>query len=153
MNRLFHTDDSVYGLVLRLAAGGLMLPHGLQKLGYLGGYGFEGTMGFFDGLGIPYAVGVLIILAESVGAAMLIAGALTRWWAFVLSATMVGAMVTLHGANGFFLSAGGVEYNLALLAMTGLLTVFGAGKWSVDGWIAARSSEAAPVEQTLRRAA
>jgi hypothetical protein len=38
-------------LILRVVAGGVVLSHGLQKLGYLGGFGFDGTAGFINSLG------------------------------------------------------------------------------------------------------
>ena len=48
MTTLFKTDDSWAGLVLRVTLGVVMLPHGAQKLlGWFGGYGFTGTLGFF----------------------------------------------------------------------------------------------------------
>ena len=48
MRQLFQTDDSWTGLILRLTLGLVMFPHGAQKLlGWYGGFGFTGTMGFF----------------------------------------------------------------------------------------------------------
>ena len=48
MKALFATDDGWSGLILRLTLGLVMFPHGAQKLlGWFGGFGFDGTMGFF----------------------------------------------------------------------------------------------------------
>ena len=39
--------------ILRAVVGGLFIGHGLQKLlGKFGGYGLEGTAGFFESLGL-----------------------------------------------------------------------------------------------------
>lgn len=56
MKALFATDDSWAGLVLRLTLGLVLLPHGAQKLlGWFGGFGFDGTMGFFtQKMGLPW---------------------------------------------------------------------------------------------------
>ena len=68
--KLFQTNDDVAALVLRLMLGIVFFPHGMQKLlGWFGGHGFEGTMGFFTGkLGIPALFAFLAIIAESLGA-------------------------------------------------------------------------------------
>jgi hypothetical protein len=56
-------------LIVRIFLGSIIAAHGAQKLlGWFGGYGFEGTMGFFtDTVGLPYLIALLVILAESVG--------------------------------------------------------------------------------------
>ena len=48
IKKLLETNDDIAGFVLRVLLGVVMLPHGAQKLlGWFGGYGFSGTMGFF----------------------------------------------------------------------------------------------------------
>ena len=56
-------------LALRLSLGLVILPHGAQKLlGWFGGFGFRGTMGYFTGtMRIPYAFGLLAEGAEDAG--------------------------------------------------------------------------------------
>jgi putative oxidoreductase len=54
-----------------------------------------------------------------------------------LAVIMVGAIVTVHLAAGFFLP-NGIEFALALLGVTVALVLTGAGRYSVDGWIANR---------------
>ena len=70
VNKFFATDSNNWSLfVSRLALGIVILPHGMQKaLGSFGGYGFEATLGAFTGMGMPMLLGVLVILAEFVGA-------------------------------------------------------------------------------------
>ena len=48
--KLFATDDSIATAILRLMLGVVFFAHGAQKmLGWFGGFGFSGTMGFFTG--------------------------------------------------------------------------------------------------------
>ena len=144
MKALFQTDDSWSGLVLRVMLGIVMFPHGAQKLlGWFGGFGFAGTMGFFtEKMGIPWIIAFLVIIAESLGAVGLIIGFLTRATAFGMASIMVGAVWMVHWPNGFFMNwfgrqAGeGFEYHLLVLGMSIALMIAGSGKWSVDRIIA-----------------
>src|SRR5689334_11868853 len=94
MTRFFQTDRSATLLFQRLVLGLVILAHGAQKLlGWFGGNGFDATMGFFTGmLGVPAAIAVLVILAESLGALGLVFGVFTRLSAFGIAATMIGAV-------------------------------------------------------------
>lgn len=140
----FKTDDSWAGLILRVALGGVIFAHGAQKLlGWFGGYGFEGTMGFFtQQMGFPWLVGFLVIIGESIGSLGLIAGFLTRFTAASFIVIMIGAIATVHGSDGFFMNwsgqqgGEGYEYHLLVIAMSAALMLIGGGKWSIDGLIA-----------------
>lgn len=140
MNTLLQTDESWSSLVLRVFLGVVMLPHGAQKLlGWFGGYGFSGTMGFFTNqLHIPGVIAFLVIMAESVGAVMLIIGLVTRFAAFGIACVMVGAVWLVHRPFGFFMNwfgqqtGEGYEYHLLALAISVALMIAGGGKWSVD---------------------
>ncbi len=74
MRQLFHTDDSWTGLILRLTLGLVMFPHGAQKLlGWYGGFGFSGTMGFFtETMHLPWLIALLVIMGESFGSVALL---------------------------------------------------------------------------------
>ena len=153
----FKTDESWTGLVLRVALGSVIFAHGAQKLlGWFGGYGFEGTMGFFtQQMGFPWVVGFLVIIAESIGSLGLIAGFLTRFTAASFIVIMLGAIVTVHGADGFFMNwsgqqgGEGYEFHLLVIAMSVALMLTGGGKWSLDGLIARRlgGPSAAPITE------
>ena len=142
--RLFQTNDDVAELVLRLMLGIVFFPHGMQKLlGWFGGYGFEGTMGFFTGkLGIPVLFAFLAIMAESLGAIALIVGLGTRVAALVIAVEMAVAAMMLHVQNGFFMNwfgsqkGEGIEYHLLVIGMGIALMIAGGGKWSLDRAIA-----------------
>jgi putative oxidoreductase len=142
--KLLGTDRDVGSVIIRVFMGAVMFPHGAQKLfGWFGGHGFEGTMGYFTGQGIPYVLAFLVIIAESLGALALIAGLLTRIAAFGIGATMAVAAL-MHSSNGFFMNwfgaqeGEGFEYHLLVIGMALALMVKGAGRWSLDGLVANR---------------
>jgi putative oxidoreductase len=147
----FATDSSRTLLAQRLVLGAVMLPHGAQKLlGWFGGHGWDGTMGYFTGsLGIPAGLAALVILAESLGAVALVLGAGTRLAALGIAAVMVGAATT-HLSAGFFMNwfgtqAGeGFEYHLLALALALPLVVRGGGAYAIDRLIAARLDAPVP---------
>ena len=62
---LFSTSDDAALTLLRVVLGVVMFPHGAQKmLGWFGGYGWSGTMGFFTGqMGVPALFAALAIFA------------------------------------------------------------------------------------------
>jgi len=140
IKRMLHTDSDYAALVMRLALGIVMFPHGAQKvLGWFGGYGFMGTMGFFtDTVGLPWIFALLVILAEFLGSIGLIVGAVTRLAAFGIGSVMAGAILLVHLPNGFFMNwagtqAGeGFEYHLLALGLAVALMIRGGGALSID---------------------
>jgi putative oxidoreductase len=143
LQTLFKTDDRVSSLVARLSLGLVMFPHGAQKaLGWFGGNGFSGTMGFFTGqLHIPPLFAFLAIAAEFVGSIGLITGLLSRVAAVGIGVNMVVAIIMVHGANGFFMNwygnqkGEGFEFHLLTLGLAAVVILAGAGKWSVDSFL------------------
>ena len=137
---LLGTDDSWALLVVRLGLGIVIFPHGAQKLlGWFGGNGYSGTMGFFtEQMGLPWVIAFLVIVIEFFGSLALIAGALTRLAALGMIAVMLGAIVTVHSQHGFFMNwsgnqgGEGFEYHLLVLAMSLALVIAGGGRWSAD---------------------
>ena len=77
-------------LVLRIAVGWIFLRHGIVKAGM----GVAGVAGFFHGLGIPlpHVAAVVVMIVETVGAACVVAGVLTRSWAICMAIEMVVAI-------------------------------------------------------------
>lgn len=145
LTTLFATSDSVSLLVLRIALGVVVLPHGLQKVfGWFGGWGIEGTLGWFASIGIPAFLGILAIAADFAGALALIAGVGTRIAAFGIGVNMIVAALVVHRSNGFFMNwagnqAGeGYEFHILAAAMALVLVLGGAGKWSIDRALASR---------------
>jgi putative oxidoreductase len=140
MKKIFQTNDNRTATILRIVLGIVMFPHGAQKLlGWFGGYGFNGTMGFLTGTaGLPWILAFLVIVIEFFGALALIFGFATRIVAAGVISLFAGIIFTSHAANGFFMNwAGnqqgeGYEYHLLIIGMAIALLVSGAGKWSID---------------------
>ena len=88
------------------------------------------------GLAPGYLMALAAGSAEFFGGVALIVGLLVRPAAAILAVTMLVAIITVHLANGFFMSNKGYEFALALLAISVALVFEGAGKLSVDGKLA-----------------
>jgi putative oxidoreductase len=148
MKAFFQTDESINNLIIRVMLGIVMFPHGAQKLlGWFGGYGLEGTLGFFTNqMGMPMVIAILVILGESLGALGLITGFLTRFCAAGILIIMSGAIVMVHASNSFFMNwsgkqgGEGFEYHLLAIALCLPLLISGGGRFSADGFIAKRFS-------------
>jgi putative oxidoreductase len=117
-------------LVVRVVAGVIMAAHGAQKL-----------FGAFDGPGLAATVekmgplGYLVTIGEFFGGLGLVVGFLSRFSAAANIVIMIGAIAMVHGKNGFFLSAGGFEYNLALIGLLAPTLVAGPGAWAVGRFL------------------
>lgn len=130
-------------LIARLFTGFVVLAHGVQKLfGWFGGYGFEGTMGFFtQTIGLPYIGGVLIIATETLGMLALMLGFFSRYLALAVILIMFGA-ISFHYPNGFYmdwsntLSGEGFEFHLLVIALALVIAINGSGVYSLDTFFA-----------------
>ena len=140
MKKIFQTNESNASTIIRIVVGLILFPHGAQKiLGWFGGYGFNGTMGFLTGTaGLPWIIAFLVIAIEFFGAIALIVGFATRIVAVGIISLFTGIIATSHLQNGFFmnwngnLKGEGYEFHLLIIGMAIALLVSGAGKWSVD---------------------
>jgi putative oxidoreductase len=140
IRKLTTTDNDMAATILRLVLGVIFFAHGAQKmLGWFGGYGFNGTMGFFAGvLHIPTVFAFLAIAAEFFGGLGLIFGLFTRVAAFGVLCNMIVAIATVHAQFGFWMNwtgtqkGEGFEYHLLLIAASAFLMFHGAGAVSVD---------------------
>jgi putative oxidoreductase len=117
-------------LMVRATAGVIMAAHGAQKL-----------FGAFDGPGLAATVekmgpiGYLVTIGEFFGGLGLVVGFLSRFSAAANIVIMIGAIAMVHGKNGFFLSAGGFEYNLALIGLLAPTLIAGPGAWAVGRFL------------------
>jgi|SRR5271170_1919084 len=139
LRKLLSTSGDWELTILRLALGVVMFPHGIQKtLGWFGGAGFQGTMGFFTQGGIPPVFAFLAICAEFLGGLGLIVGFLSRIAAFGIICVMLVAVVRVHLVNGFFMNwAGnqkgeGFEFHILAVGIGLTILIRGAGALSVD---------------------
>lgn len=106
-------------LVIRLIFGLSFARHGTEKLfGWFGGHGLKGTAGFFESIGLKpgLPMAFLAALGELLGGLFLAAGVFIPVAAILIVGAMVVAIVTVTGKNGFMITAGGYEYNLAIIA-------------------------------------
>lgn len=96
-------------LLLRVTLGGLFLAHAALKIFV---FTPTGTAQFFASLGLPPALAYLTMTAEVLGGVALILGIWTRIVALLLTPILLGAIVTVHAAAGFFFTNahGGWEY-------------------------------------------
>ena len=159
MNTLFQTEARLAPVLLRMMLAVVIFPHGAQKLlGWYGGVGYEGTIGFFtQQMSLPWIIAFLVVIGEFFGPLALAAGFMTRFTAASLGVIMLGAIATVHWPHGFFMNwfgrqAGeGFEYHLLVIGMTLSLMVSGAGKWSVDQIIGRRLSTKEPITASATR--
>jgi len=140
-------NDPILGF-LRLVLGVVFFAHGAQKmLGWFGGYGYTGTMGYFASLGIPSIFGMLAICAEFFGGLGLIVGFLSRIAALGIIVNMLTAIALVHRPNGLFMNWGlaatggvaageGYEFHLLVIAICVLIVARGGGALSIDGAVA-----------------
>jgi putative oxidoreductase len=122
-------------LLLRLTVGGFFFGHGTQKLlGWFGGHGIEPTAQMFEGLGMrpgrrnALAAGV----AEAAGGAGLALGLATPLAAGAITSVMLTAIHRVHLKNGPWVTNGGYEYNVVLIAAALALAEVGPGELSLD---------------------
>ncbi|WP_217512975.1 DoxX family protein [Vibrio metschnikovii] len=141
ITKLVESKSGYSTLALRIPIGIVFMAHGAQKLfGWFGGYGLEGTGQWMAsiGLGPGMLMAFLAGSGEFFGGLAIFLGILTRPAAAVLSITMLVAIFAVHFEHGLFMSNGGYEFALALLAASVSLMMSGAGKLSIDQIISQR---------------
>ena len=124
------------GLTLfRAVIGATMFAHGAQKLfGWFGGHGLHATGQAFDSMGMkPGKRSALVAgTSEAGGGALLATGFLTPLGSAAIIGVMSQAVRSVHKEKGFFVTEGGYEYNLALVASALVLADLGPGPVSLD---------------------
>jgi putative oxidoreductase len=122
-------------LILRVVVGLILAGHGAQKLfGWWGGQGMEGWTQMVAKLRIrpaqPWAW--VAALAEFGGGILLALGFLSPLGNLAIAGSMLVAIATVHLPRGFWITKGGYEFNLALLAAVAALALTGPGAYSLD---------------------
>ena len=130
---------SVGLLVLRVVLGVVLAAHGWQKFNQ---YTLAGTASSFEQMGVPLAsiVAPVVATLELVGGIALILGLLSRVFAALLAADMLGALFLVHLSAGIFVDNGGYELVAILAAGAAAIALAGPGKISVDQLIFGRRS-------------
>ncbi|MBL0388799.1 DoxX family protein [Tumebacillus sp. ITR2] len=119
-------------LVIRLIIGLTFAGHGTQKLfGWFGGHGLKGTGGWLESIGLKPGVLMAFLagLGELLGGLLFAAGVWTPIGAALIVITMLIAIFTVHGKNGYWVTQNGFEYNLALIAIAVGVALIGPGAW------------------------
>src|SRR5687768_529441 len=101
-------------LMLRLAAGGFLLPHGLGKLfGWFGGPGLPGFADELHAFGLPAVAPLPLLFAavQTLSGLFVAIGLSTRSWAVVASGFLAVTLAP-NASHGWFWMHGGVEYPL-----------------------------------------
>ncbi|HEY7243308.1 MAG TPA: DoxX family protein [Xanthobacteraceae bacterium] len=123
--------------ILRVVLGGVLIPHGCQKLfGMFGGMGLSGNAALFDRIGFSPGIfwGTLVGCTELIGGILLVLGLFTRFAAAAVLIFMIMA-VRFTSAKGFFWSGGGFEYPLLIGACALYFVMRGGGRCSLDHMI------------------
>jgi putative oxidoreductase len=140
LRAVIRTEHDWSQTVLRVSLGLILFPHGAQHLlGWFGGFGFAGTLGWMTSVGFPAPLAALAIVTEFVAPIALVLGVGGRIAALGVAFLMAGAVKT-HLAAGFFMNwfgqmdAGmeGFEYHLLMIAMAAAVVIRGSGALSLD---------------------
>jgi putative oxidoreductase len=116
-------------LVVRIVVGVIFMAHGAQKL--FGAFGGPGLSAVVEMMG---PLGYLVAIGEFFGGLGLILGFLSRFSAASIILIMLGAIVMVHGKNGFFAPTG-FEYNLALIGLLAPILIAGPGRFAVGRFL------------------
>ncbi len=83
-------------------------------------------------IGLPPEMQLPIALAELIGGICLVVGVLTRVAASIMAVILLGAIFHIRWENGFFVSDGGWEWDLIMLAAVLTIIVAGPGRISIS---------------------
>jgi putative oxidoreductase len=131
---IYATLNDYAEVILRIGLGGILIPHGCQKLfGMFGGMGLSGNAALFDRIGYSPGMfwGTLVGCTELIGGILLILGLFTRFAAAAVLIFMIVA-VKFTSAKGFFWSNGGFEFPLLLGLCALFFLIRGGGPLSLD---------------------
>lgn len=142
---LLQTDNDYVYLFLRVVAGIVIFPYGMQKLfGWFGdlggGIGIKAVLKNLEAKKIPVWIGCLVIIGQSLGSIALVLGCFGRIAAAGNFIIFTGALI-VHAPDGWALNwlgkkkGEGVEYFVLLLAVLLVIIIKGSGAFSIDLWL------------------
>ena len=109
---------------IRASIGAIFIVHSLKK--------FEPSwQEWLVEVGLPPEMQLPIALAEFIGGILLIVGVLTRITGVIFSVIILGAIFHIRWENGFFVSQGGWEWDLVMLAAVLSIIAAGPGRVSI----------------------
>ncbi len=110
---------------IRAAIGVTFIVHSIKKFD-------PSWQGWLIDMGLPPELQIPIALAEFLGGIFLIVGVLTRISASILAVITLGAIFMIRGIEEFFVSKGGWEWDLMMLAGELTIIVAGPGRVSIS---------------------
>ncbi len=141
MEKLIQTDADYAWTFLRIIAGIIICPYGMQKLlGWFEGVGIRGTLAEMAVKRVPKFIAWLVIIGQSFGSIALILGFLGRIAAGGLFIIFTGALI-VHLPDGWSMNwfgkknGEGIEYHVMLLSLLLIVIVKGSGAMSIDLWL------------------
>jgi putative oxidoreductase len=145
IKNILQTNNDYVCLFLRVVAGIIIFPYGMQKLiGWFhdlgGGIGIKGSLGQLRAKKIPLIIAWLIIIGQSFGCLALILGCLGRIAAGANFIIFAGALV-VHAPDGWTMNwlgkkkGEGIEYFVMLLSILLVIIFQGSGALSIDRWL------------------
>ena len=125
-------------LVLRVVVGGIVMQHGLLKLGLVGtGGSVKGVAGWFNGMGLRPGLfwAIVAIAAEAGGGILMVLGLGGPLGPALMAGDLVVVTIVAHVEQGFWAGGGkvGWEFPVPLAAAAFAIALLGNGAWSVDG--------------------
>lgn len=120
------SNPAAASLLLRIGLAGMWISHGLILK--LLTFGVVGLGNWLVAIGLPSALALPLILAETVGGLLILLGIYGRWVSLALLPILLGALL-IHAPNGWVFSNpdGGWEYPLFLAVMTLVHALLGDG--------------------------
>lgn len=125
-------------LLIRMVLGVTIIGHGTQKLfGWFGGNGLGETAKFFESLGIKPGIPMVYLatLSEMIGGLFFALGFLTPLAAILIIGTMIVAIITVTGKNGYWITDNGAEYNILIITVCVAVIISGPGIYAFDYYI------------------
>jgi putative oxidoreductase len=110
---------------LRASIGVIFIVHSLKKFD-------PSWQEWLTSIGMPPEMQLPIALAEFIGGVLLITGVLTRITGSIFAVILLGAIFHIRWENGFFISKGGWEWDLVMLAVVLAIIVAGPGRISIS---------------------
>lgn len=137
--KLISTTPNKAVAIIRIGLGLMFLP-----IGYMKASNWMQTVEMMSGVTSPVIVH-LVIIAELIGAILLIIGLVSRFVAASYIVIMIGAISLVHWQQGYFgLAGGGYMIHVAFIVMSLAILIAGSGSWSVDRCIATKCASSNP---------
>jgi putative oxidoreductase len=134
-------------LVLRVVVGGVVMQHGLLKLGLVGqGGSVSGVAGWFNGMGLRPGMfwALVAVLAEAGGGLLMVLGLGGPIGPGLVAGDMLVVTIVAHVPQGFWAGGGkvGWEFPLPLATAAFAVALLGNGGWSLDSALGLAYSDA-----------